>query len=137
MSTTAEPQAKRSDLLRSAAYFPVGDVTAAGAHYRDILGFLCEYTGGEPPEFALYSRGACSIMLRRVGDPSLVCPNEKQGGTWDVFVWVADLDALYEELTAAGATIVYPPQQQPYGMREFAVRDAAGYVLGFGQECAG
>ena len=64
MSTTAEPQAKRAELLRSAAYFPVGDVTAAGAHYRDILGFTCEYTGGEPPEFALYSRGACSIMLR-------------------------------------------------------------------------
>src|SRR5262249_45726283 len=101
LGPATQPQPLRAQLLRSAAYLPVGDVTAAGAHYRDILGFTCEYTGGVPPEFALYSRGACSIMLRRVVDPSLVCPNEKQGGTWDVFVWVADLDALYAELTAA------------------------------------
>lgn len=137
MSTTAEPQAKRADLLRSAAYFPVADVAAAGAHYRDVLGFTCEYSAGEPPEFAFYARGACTIMLRRVPDASLLCPNEKQGGTWDVFVWVNDLDALYEELMAAGATIVYPPTVQPYGMKEFAVRDREGHVLGFGQRVAG
>jgi len=40
----------------------------------------------------------------------------------------------FAELTRSGATIVYPPTVQPYGMREFAVRDASGYVLGFGQE---
>jgi hypothetical protein len=29
---------------------------------------------------------------------------------------------------------VYPPVVQPYGMKEFAVRDPNGYVLGFGQQ---
>ena len=132
---SASPTVKAA-VLRCAAYFPVVDVAGAGAHYRDVLGFACEYAAGEPPEFALYVRGACSIMLRRVSDAALLRPNEAQGGTWDVFLWVDDLDAIYAELTSSGATIVYPPIVQPYGMREFAVRDSSGYVLGFGQECA-
>jgi len=126
----------RAGIVRSAAYFPVADVRAAGAHYRDVLGFACEYEAGAPPEFALYVRGACSIMLRRVPDAALLRPNEAQGGNWGVFLWVDDLDAIFAELTASGATIVYPPVVQPYGMREFAVRDSSGYVLGFGQEHA-
>jgi uncharacterized glyoxalase superfamily protein PhnB len=121
------------DIVRSAPYFPVPDVAGAGAHYRDVLGFRCEYAAGDPPEFAIYSRGGAAIMFRRVDDASRLSPNEQQGGTWDVFFWVTDLDQLYAELTHNGATVVYPPTVQPYGMKEFAVRDPNGYVLGFGQ----
>jgi catechol 2,3-dioxygenase-like lactoylglutathione lyase family enzyme len=55
-------------------------------------------------------------------------------GTWDVFCWVDTLDPLFLELEARGASVVYPPTVQPYGMREFAVRDPTGYVVGFGEE---
>ena len=72
-------------------------------------------------------------MFRRVDQPDLISPNERQGGTWDVFYWVDDVDGLYAELAARGAAVVYPPMVQPYGMREFAIRDPNGYVLGFGQ----
>ncbi len=128
------PDRPRAAVLRSATYFPVADVAATGAHYRDVLGFECAYSAGEPPEFAVYRRGGCAVMLRRIADPGLVCPNEEQGGTWDVFAWVDDVDALHAELVAAGAELVYGPIVQPYGMKELAVRDPNGYVLGFGQE---
>jgi predicted enzyme related to lactoylglutathione lyase len=72
-------------------------------------------------------------MFRRVPEPGLICPNEAQGGTWDVFFWVNDVEALHAELVTKGAVIVYPPVIQPYGMKEFAIRDPNGYVLGFGQ----
>jgi uncharacterized glyoxalase superfamily protein PhnB len=124
----------RADILRGAPYFPVPDVSSIGAHYQEVLGFRCEYAAGTPPEFAIYSRSGTPVMFRRVSDPTLLSPNEKQGGTWDVFFWVDDLDALYAELTQKGAAVVYAPVQQPYGMKEFAVRDPNGYVLGFGQE---
>jgi catechol 2,3-dioxygenase-like lactoylglutathione lyase family enzyme len=123
-------------ILRSATYFPVPDVDATGSYYRRVLGFRCEYAAGDPPEFAIYSRDACVVMLRRAGTGSVLVPNEKQGGTWDVFCWVADVDAIHHELVAHGAEIVYPPTLQPYGMRELAVRDPDGYVLGFGSEVA-
>jgi uncharacterized glyoxalase superfamily protein PhnB len=51
-----------------------------------------------------------------------------------VFSWVTDVEALFDELKGRGAAIVYTPVVQPYGMKEFAVRDPNGYVLGFGQE---
>jgi uncharacterized glyoxalase superfamily protein PhnB len=121
-------------IIRGAPYFPVAEVTAAGAYYTDVLGFTCEYSAGQPPEFAVYSRNGSPVMLRRVTDATLISPNEKQGGTWDVFFWVDDVAALYEELTGRGAEIVYAPIVQPYGMKEFAVRDRSGYVLGFGQQ---
>jgi len=122
------------DILRGAPYFPVPDVARAGAYYQEVLGFRCEYAAGDPPEFAVYSRSGLPVMFRRVGDPTLIRPNEQQGGTWDVFFWVDDVGALYDELMINGAEIVYAPVIQHYGMKEFAVRDRDGYVLRFGQE---
>ena len=121
------PTARPAQLVRGAPYFLVPDVGAAGDYYRDVLGFEREYAAGNPPEFAIYSRNGSAIMLRRAPDPSLICPNERQGGTWDVFYWVEALDALFAE----------PPVVRPYGIREFAVRDPNGYVLGFGEEWSG
>ncbi len=122
-------------LLRSASYLPVADVEKSAAYYERILGFQCEYAAGTPPQFAIYSRDALAIMFRKVESPGLICPSEKQGGTWDVFFWVSDVRALHAELKANGATIVYGPLvQQHYHMEEFAVRDLDGHVLGFGQD---
>ena len=81
----------------------------------------------------MYSRNGCAVMFRRVPEPGLICPNERQGGTWDAFFWVDDVEALHAELALAGAAIIYAPIIQPYGMKEFASRDPNGYVLGFGQ----
>ncbi|HEX9728618.1 MAG TPA: VOC family protein [Gemmatimonadales bacterium] len=121
-------------LTRSAPYFPVTDVLDMVDHYEKVFGFRREYVGGEPPEFAIVSRDGLPIMLRRVGNAADIRPNAAQGGAWDVFFWVRDLDALATELVDAGATLVYAPVvQEAYGMKEFAVRDPAGYVLGFGE----
>ena len=121
-------------LLRSAPYFPVADLAKTATHYERVLGFRLEYTGGTPPEFAILSRDGLSIMLRLVPDAARILPNEKQGGTWDVFFWVRNAQALHAELRANGADIVYGPViQEQYRMEEFAVRDREGYVLGFGQ----
>ena len=123
-----------AQLLRSAPYFPVADVEQAASQYERVFGFTREYSAGSPPEFAILSRDGQSIMLRLVPSASGITPNEKQGGTWDVFFWVRDAKALYAELQASGAEVVYGPiVQQAYQMEEFAVRDREGYVLGFGQ----
>ncbi len=127
------PAMNRPKLLRGAPYFPVADVSETGAYYRDVLGFQLEYAGGDPPEFAVYSRDGCALMLRRVSDASRIQSNEARGGTWDAFFWVSDVDALFHELERKGARFAYRPTLQPYGMKEFAARDPHGYVLGFGQ----
>ena len=132
MSTTSTPK-----LLRSAPYLPVPDVRVASSHYTNVLGFVQDYVGGDPPEFAIVSRDGLAVMLRQTAGAEAIVPNEAQGGTWDVFFWVSNLQALHEELVASGADVVYPPTvQEAYGMEEFAVRDLDGYVLGFGEVLA-
>lgn len=125
--------AQSRSILRNAPYFPVADVEATGAYYRDVLGFRLEYSGGTPPEFAIYSRDGCAPRFRRVPDPDRIRPVETQGGTWDAFFRVRDAQALHAELESRGAEFAYPITLQPYGMREFAARDRDGHVLGFGQ----
>jgi catechol 2,3-dioxygenase-like lactoylglutathione lyase family enzyme len=121
-------------LFRSAPYFPVADVEQSVTHYERVLGFRREYVGGNPPQFAILSRDGLPVMLRRVPAPECISPNERQGGTWDVFFWVNDVKALHAELRGKGADIVYGPTiQEAYQIEEFAVRDPQGYVLGFGQ----
>jgi len=124
-------------LLRSAPYFPISNVEQSVAFYEQTLGFQCEYSAGTPLQFAICSRDGLAIMLRRVAAPERIVPTEKQGGTWDAFFWVSDAQALHAELTAKGAEIVYGPLiQESYRMKEFAVRDCDGHVLGFGQALA-
>lgn len=122
-------------LLRSAPYFPVADVDATVAYYQKVLGFGREYVAGSPAQFAIVSRDGLAIMLRLVLAPQRIAPSEQQGGTWDAFFWVSDADGLHRELTSKGAAVVYGPLvQESYAMREFAVRDNDGHVLGFGQK---
>jgi catechol 2,3-dioxygenase-like lactoylglutathione lyase family enzyme len=40
-----------------------------------------------------------------------------------------DLDAAYEKVRAAGAEVVEEPTQQPWGTRDFAVRDPSGNLV--------
>ena len=124
-------------LLRSAPYFPVEDVEESLSYYERVLGFKSEYRSGAPPEFAICSRDGFAIMLRKVSTPADILPNEKQGGTWDVFFWTNNALALHSELSAKGADVVYGPiVQEAYHMVEFTVRDRDGYILGFGQTAA-
>ena len=121
-------------LTRSAPYFPVADVGRSAAHYQRVFWFQTEYSAGSPAEFAIVTRDGFSIMLRRVEDAGPISPNERQGGTWDVFFWATDVRALHAELAGNGADVVYGPLvQAAYHMEEFAVRDTDGYILGFGQ----
>src|ERR1700759_3283232 len=96
-------------LTRNAPYLPVEEVARTASLSEQRFGFTTEYTGGAPPEFAIVSRDGLALMLRRVADPAAIRPSESQGGTWDAFFWVDDVDVLFAELRRRGASIVYEP----------------------------
>ncbi|PRY00486.1 VOC family protein [Allonocardiopsis opalescens] len=45
-----------------------------------------------------------------------------------VMMYVADVDAVFEQARAAGATVEYPPTDMPYDRRECGVRDLDGHL---------
>ena len=57
-------------------------------------------------------------------------------GDLAVFIQVDDLDKVFEALRAAGTEILQEPVDQPYGVRDAAVRDPSGNHLRLSQPLA-
>jgi uncharacterized glyoxalase superfamily protein PhnB len=51
-------------------------------------------------------------------------------GTFQAAIFQSDdLDAAFEKVRASGAEILEEPTQQPWGVRDFAVRDPSGNLV--------
>ena len=56
----------------------------------------------------------------------MVSAHESEMATQGIFIYLADVDAHYERAKAAGAEIVKPPEDLPYG-RSYTARDPDGH----------
>jgi catechol 2,3-dioxygenase-like lactoylglutathione lyase family enzyme len=108
----------------------VADVVATSEYYRDVLGFdhLCYF--GEPPVYAIVRRDGVEIHFGKAENNG-VSNATVRSGSFDLYIWVSDIDAIFDELTAAGADIVEGPVKRVYESTEVVVRDRNGYVLVF------
>ena len=51
-------------------------------------------------------------------------------GTYAIIVMATkDLDSTFEQVQASDAEVVQEPTEQPYGVRDCAVRDPAGNLI--------
>ncbi len=122
-------------LITGAPILLVADVIASGNYYRDRLAFSYDRFWGEPPSFCILHRDGCHIMLKQVEDTGFIVPHSKAAeNMWTVYMWVDDVEGLYNELVRRGAKIDYELCDQPYGCREFGVQDLDGYDIAFGQD---
>ena len=112
----------------------VKDVVKAAAYYTDKLGFRVERFWGEPPMFTIARRDGVSVMLNQVGAGDTFRPNGAYDGRFSIYIDTNDADALHAEFQTNGADIVCPPDDQPYLMREFQVRDVDGHLIGCGHD---
>jgi uncharacterized glyoxalase superfamily protein PhnB len=78
------------------------------------------------------SFGGSTIMLGTATE------EQREQTPWDapsgrgIYVYVDDVDAHYERAKAAGAGIVYPPEDTERGGRRYRVLDLDGYEWSFG-----
>ncbi len=147
-SATSKPEAPppaTSGEPRLVAAYPqalVADVSRAVAFYRDDLGFAVVYLYGEPPFYGLVERGGARINLRHVHAPARYRgarageADADGGGDADEDVLTANIPvenvkALFLELQARGVAFAQTLKEQPWGARDFLVRDPDGNLLCF------
>jgi len=115
---------------------PVRNLAASLRFYGDALGFrILQQNPGNSA--ALIERGAVRLMLLRVGQLKAL---EATREHLSAYVWVSDLDALWSEMAPALSRLpehrVRPPFRQPYGVREFHVKDPDGFLIFFAENLA-
>lgn len=129
------------DLSIHASFLPHNDPDASLAFYRDTLGFEVRndvgYNGMRWITVGPAGQPGTSIVLFPPAASHGVTDDEKHTiaemmakGTYAMLLLATpDLDATFERLQAGGAEIVEEPTEQPYGVRDCAVRDPAGNLL--------
>ncbi len=123
------------------AFLPHDDPEAALAFYRDTLGFEVRndvgYSGMRWITVGPADQPGMSVVLYPPGADPGVTDDERRTiqemmakGTFAMLTMAtADLDADFERLQAGGVEIVQEPTEQPYGIRDCAVRDPAGNLI--------
>jgi len=124
-------------LTGSAPILLVKDVVAAANYWRDQVGFSYERFWGDPPGFCILNRDGRHLMLSQVKDASDIRPHwQIVEQMWNVYFWVDDAKALYEELVQRGAKIDYGLERKFYNCLEFGIQDLDGHDIAFGQVVA-
>jgi catechol 2,3-dioxygenase-like lactoylglutathione lyase family enzyme len=129
------------DITIHASFLPHDDPEASLAFYRDTLGFEVRndvgYGGMRWITVGPVDQPGTSIVL----SPPFASPGETDDerrtvvemmakGTYAIILLATtDLDGAFARLQASGVEVVQEPIEQPYGVRDCAVRDPAGNLI--------
>jgi uncharacterized glyoxalase superfamily protein PhnB len=133
-AVTPDAEGTSTKITSTAPVLLVEDVSLAVAYYCVILGFAVEFTQNE--QYMGVFRDGVHVHLASANGAPLHSNRVAWTETFkpaDVNFFVSDVDALYTQFKAKGATIESPPADQPYGVRDFQVTDLNGYMLRFNQ----
>lgn len=130
------PDVDKNELHGIQPVHRVRDVSASVAYYRDVLGFEVDFVHGDPPAHARVSSGdrtSGAAVRIRFEQLSQGAAGGTDGGYCYIHV-AHDLDGLHQEYRSRGVTILQEPRNQPWGLRDFYIRDSDGYVFCFASE---
>ena len=105
----------------------VRDMKKALTFYNEI-GFKTEFLWQDPPSYAVLSGGGSASIHLSLLDPAH--RGQKTKGV--IYVFVHNVDQLYEECLEKGSSIAEGIATRDYGMRDFEILDPDGNLLTFG-----
>jgi uncharacterized glyoxalase superfamily protein PhnB len=130
------------DITIHSSFLPHDDPDAALAFYRDTLGFEVRndvgYNGMRWITVGPVGQPGTSIVLHPAAVTPGITDDERRviaemmaKGTYaGINLATEDLDGTFDRLQAAAdAEVVQEPTDQPYGVRDCAVRDPAGNLV--------
>ncbi|HEX5192509.1 MAG TPA: VOC family protein [Solirubrobacteraceae bacterium] len=134
------------DIRINASFLPHDDPEASLAFYRDTLGFEVRndvgYQGMRWITVGPPDQPETSIVLAPPAAYPGITDDERRmiaemmaKGTYATIVFATgDVDATFEQLQAGDVEVVQEPADQPYGVRDCAVRDPAGNLVRIQQQ---
>jgi catechol 2,3-dioxygenase-like lactoylglutathione lyase family enzyme len=129
------------DITIHASFLPHDDPDAALAFYRDTLGFEVRNDVGQGKirwiTVGPADQPGTSIVLAPPSANPGITDDERRTiaemmakGTYAMLLLATkDLDGTFEQLQSGDVEIVQEPTEQPYGVRDCAVRDPAGNLV--------
>ena len=134
MSDQANTISTRAVIAGAEPQIFVADIRASCEFFVNKLGFVVAFTYGEPPFYAQVKRDAARVNLRCVERPVIEAGLRDREQLLSASLTVAtseDIEALFGELQAAGATFFQTLKREPWGAKNFIVRDPDGNLLLF------
>jgi AraC-like DNA-binding protein/catechol 2,3-dioxygenase-like lactoylglutathione lyase family enzyme len=137
----AAPSVTAMDITIHQSFLPHNDPDASLAFYRDTLGFEVRndvgYEGMRWITVGPADQPGTSIVLEPpAADPGVTDEERRtivemmaKGTYAGINLATADLDGTFARLQASDAEVVQEPIEQPYGVRDCAVRDPAGNLI--------
>jgi predicted enzyme related to lactoylglutathione lyase len=125
-------QAKKVELKKLATQFVVDDVVATAEYYCNVLGFELLGYFAEPPVYAMVARGGVEMHFGKADAEPQASSTELRRVGFDAYIWVDDIQGLYDEVKAAGADIVEGPVKRVYQSTEVVIKDCNGFTIVFG-----
>jgi catechol 2,3-dioxygenase-like lactoylglutathione lyase family enzyme len=126
------------DLTLSTCFVQVLDPDVALAFYRDVLGLELrnDVANGGFRWITVGSRsqpGVAIVLTNYLSgspaDGDAIAALVAKGALNGVHFHTTDLDATFEKVRGSGTEIVQEPVDQPWGTRDFAVRDPSGNLV--------
>lgn len=114
------------------------DIRSAHAFLVDVFGLtpgeVTETDNGETVHAEVFAGDGVIWLHPETEEYGLSSPSTQRASTSMMAVMVDDVDEHHRLVTAKGGDIVYPPTDQPYGYREYGVRDLEGRLWSFMRE---
>jgi catechol 2,3-dioxygenase-like lactoylglutathione lyase family enzyme len=112
----------------------VADIKASCEFFTGKLGFAVAFTYGEPPLYAQVRRNGARLNLRHVDRPVIDAALRDREELLSASLTVAtaeEIEALFAEFQTAGVTFFQTLKREPWGAKDFIVRDPDGNLLLF------
>jgi catechol 2,3-dioxygenase-like lactoylglutathione lyase family enzyme len=112
----------------------VADIKSSCDFFIGKLGFAIAFTYGKPPFYAQVKRDAACLNLRCVERPVIDAELRDREQLLAASLTVAtseEIKALFLEFQAAGVTFFQTLKREPWGARDFIVKDPDGNLLLF------
>ena len=134
MTTEIEQAASRIVITSTTAQLFVADIEASCDFFTNALGFEREFLYGDPPFYGVVRRGNGRIALRLVCEPVFVGDIREREHLLSASITVetaAKIKELFLEFRQSGAQFHQTLNKQPWGARDFIVRDPDGNLVHF------